>query len=58
MQKYKFIYLKIPLVSPLGLMEFLIKQDHFLPLYHYQVNPKVPLEYLQAALYTIVVVYI
>ena len=57
-QGYKLIYLKIPFISPLSRAEFLIGQSYFYPLYHYQVGPRVPLKYLQAALYTIVVIYI
>ena len=55
MQGYKLICLKIPLVSPLGLMEFLTKQGHFLPPHYHWVSPRVPLEHLRAALHAVVV---
>ena len=56
-QGCELIYLKIPSVNPLGLIEFLIKQGYFLPPHHHQVNPKVPLEHLRAMLHAIVVAY-
>ena len=58
MQGCELIYLKIPSVSPLGLMEFLTKQNHFFLLYYYWVGPKVPLKHLWATSHAIVVAYI
>ncbi len=57
MQRYKLACLRIPLVSPLGLTEFLIKQGYFYPPHYYQVGPRVPLEHSWVVLYAIVVAY-
>jgi len=56
-QGYELICLKIPLVSPLGLMKFLIEQSYFFFLHHHWVSPGVPLEHLWAALHVVVVAY-
>ena len=58
MEGFWLICLKIPSVSPLGLMEYLINWGRVYPLYYYWVGPRAPLGHSQAALYTIVVVYI
>ncbi len=58
MQGYELVCLKIPSVSPLGLVGFLIGQDYFYPLYYYRVGPRVPLEHLWAVSRAIVVAYI
>jgi hypothetical protein len=34
MEEYKLFYLKIPLIGPLGLIEFLIEQGYIYSLYY------------------------
>jgi hypothetical protein len=58
MEGFKLIYPKIPLVSPLGLTEYLINWGRVHSPYHYWVGPRASLEYLWAVLRAIVVIYI
>ena len=56
MEGLKLTCLKIPLVSPLGLMEYLINQNYIYPLYYYQIGPGAPLGHLPAALRAIIII--
>jgi len=56
MQELWLICLKIPLVSPLGLMEYLTNWGRARPLYYLWVGPGAPLGRLRAALHAVAVV--
>ena len=58
MEGFWLICLKIPLVSPLGLTEYLISWGRVYSLYYCWVGPRAPLRRLQAALHAVVVIYI
>ena len=56
MEGFWLTCLKIPLVNPLGLIEYLINQGCVYPLHHRRVGPGAPLGRSWAALRAIVVI--